>query len=289
MILRATHRTRYTYGSPSSGSHNEVRLKPLTDSSQTCRSFLLEVTPRAPIYTFEEIGGTVHHFTVNEPHTELDILATTEVETKLSDPFQDLNLIHDDWSYLDSRNTQDRYAEFLAPSPYIRPTEGAMALATSVRAETTGGIASFLLNLNRCIYESFAYDPDVTHVHSTIEEVLELRAGVCQDFAHLMIGCCRSIGLPARYVSGYLYSQRGSGIRGHEAMHAWLECPMADGRWLAVDPTNNLLANDLYIRVHVGRDYSEVSPTRGIYIGTPAKSLDVSVNVERVGERAVAS
>jgi transglutaminase-like putative cysteine protease len=155
-------------------------------------------------------------------------------------------------------------------------------LSLAVRRGAGEAVVDFLLKLSRHLFESFSYDPDVTHVHSTVDEVLELGAGVCQDFAHVMIGCCRTQGIPARYVSGYLYSQQGSDMRGNEAMHAWVECALPDGRWLALDPTNNLLANDLYVRVHVGRDYSEVAPTRGVYMGTPAQSLEVTLSVERV-------
>lgn len=286
MILRATHRTRYRYATPSVGSHNEVRLRPLSDAYQTCRHFQLDVTPRTAIYSYEELGGTVHHFNINGPHLELEISATCEVETKLHNPFHDVNLIHDDWAFYESGAARKRYAEYLTPSTYVSLAPQAAELASTVRGSSTGAVAQFLLDLSHHIYENFTYDPDVTHVHSTIEEVLGLRAGVCQDFAHLMIGCCRCIGIPARYVSGYLYSEKGSGVRGYEAMHAWLECAMPDGGWLAIDPTNNLLANDLYVRVHVGCDYSEVSPTRGLYIGTPAKSLDVTLQIERIEERS---
>ena len=257
---------------------------PLTDEFQTCLEFEISTKPVTPIYSYKEIGGTVHHFGLANSHRELEIYAKAVVETRLPDPFAGLNLINDDWSVYAGEGFRSLFAEYLVASHYVSLSPEAYELAASVRARSEGSVASYLLALGRQIYDEFVYDPDVTHVHSTIEEVLSLRAGVCQDFAHLMIGCCRTMGIPARYVSGYLYSHKGSGVRGEEAMHAWLECPMPDGRWLAVDPTNNLLANDLYVRVHVGRDYSEVAPTSGIYVGAPAESLDVTLSVERVDE-----
>jgi transglutaminase-like putative cysteine protease len=147
---------------------------------------------------------------------------------------------------------------------------------------SNGVTSQFMLGLSQYLFENLVYDSDVTHVHTTVDEVLSLKAGVCQDFAHVMIACCRSIGVPARYVSGYLHSSRGSGIRGHEAMHAWVECPLPKGRWLAIDPTNNLLANDHHIRVHTGRDYADITPLKGLYKGTSAQKLEVEIRVEEL-------
>ena len=147
--------------------------------------------------------------------------------------------------------------------------------------------ASFLLRLNEHLHGYLSYDPDATHVYSTLEDVVAACGGVCQDFAHFALACARSAGIPARYVSGYLYGGPGSYLRGESATHAWFECLLPGGRWLALDPTNNLVAGDHYIRVHVGRDYTDVSPTRGAYVGCPASKLDVSVKVVELNEVAV--
>ena len=282
MIIRSRHRTIYRYSSPSVDSQNEVRLKPLTDENQTCRSFELSVSPETKVFSHEEIGGTVHHFTLRGPHRQLEIIAEAEVETLKSNTFQSLNLLEPDWSYYDLSATKQYYAEYLSPSAYIGIHPEASALASHVKLQSGVAVAQFLLNLNLYMSENFDYDKDVTHVHSTVDEVLRLRAGVCQDFAHVMIACCRSQGIPARYVSGYMYVDDGGGMRGNEAMHAWMEAAMPSGAWVAFDPTNSLLANDCYVRVHVGRDYSEVAPTRGVYIGAPAESLEVSLSLERL-------
>jgi transglutaminase-like putative cysteine protease len=258
---------------------------PLTDGNQRCLDFRIRTMPGAAVAAYEEPGGTVHHFGIRQPHERLEILVAATVETLVSNPFVGLDTEANRWSFYGPR-TAAAFTEFLVPSPYVWAHPEARAIAEKVRAGGDGSIVGFLRDLNREIHDHMDYDPDVTHVHTTIEEIVRLAAGVCQDFTHLMLACVRSQGIPARYVSGYLYGGEG-GVRGDQATHAWLECLLPDGRWLGLDPTNDLLANDRYIRVHTGRDYSEVAPTRGIYMGLPASSLEVTVKVELI-EAAVA-
>lgn len=282
MFLRLIHRTDYRYNYPARESHNEVRLMPLTDTNQRCIEFRVRTNPEVNVYAYEEPGGAVHHFGIRNPHSRLEIVAEATVETLLANPFDGLDLMGRDWGFYAAPATQAAYTEYLVPSRFVPTHPVATQIAEEVRAESDGTVAGFLLALNRAIHDRMDYDPDATHVHSTLDEVVRLQAGVCQDFTHLMLACARSQGIPSRYVSGYLYVGAAAGMRGDQATHAWLECLLPDGRWLALDPTNNLLANDRYIRVHTGRDYSEVSPTRGIYVGVPASALDVSVRVEQV-------
>jgi transglutaminase-like putative cysteine protease len=277
MFLQATHRTRYEYRYPSVDSHNEVRLMPITGPTQRCISFSLDVHPGAPVFSYEDVGGVVHHFGIREPHLSLEIVANAIVETFDVNPFSALNLVAPDGDFYSLSTTKDAWAEFLSPSPYVRLVPEAAQIARRVHRSGNGAVARFLIDLNRHLFELLDYDPGATDVHSTVEEVLIGRAGVCQDFAHLMVACCRSEGVPARYVSGYLYG--GEGLRGELGTHAWVEALLPDGRWLALDPTNDLLANDHYIRVHVGRDYSDVPPTRGIYVGSPATKMEFGVTV----------
>lgn len=280
MLLAAVHRTLYRYPVPATDSHNEVRLMPLTDACQTCHSFRLRVAPHARVHHYREPAGTVHHFTLREPHSTLEVEGTAVVETHLSDPLHGVNLVTPDLDHYSQESVRQAYAEYLAPSPYVGIHPEAAEIAEVTRRRSNGSVADFAIVLNRMLHELLEYDPDVTHVHSTVEEVLRLRAGVCQDFAHAMIAICRAIGIPARYVSGYLYYRISEPVRGAQATHAWVEVPLPDGRWFAMDPTNNLLANDHYIRVHTGRDYRDVAPTRGVYVGLPAETLEVSVTVE---------
>ena len=282
MILRATHRTLYSYSMPSIESQNEVRLMPLTDASQTCIEFRLSINPHCRVFSYDEPGGTVHYFGVRSAHPLLEIVAEALVETHLENPFEGLNLLEHDWDFYELKSTRQANAEFLAESPYITLNDEVREIATQVRKTSNESVTDFLLRLARWIHVSLTYDPDATHVHTKLHEVLVIRAGVCQDFAHLMIACCRILGIPSRYVSGYLFVGGADGMRGEQATHAWLECLLPSGRWLAVDPTNDLLPNDRYVAVHTGRDYSDVTPTRGVYVGTPAKSLDVSVSIDRL-------
>jgi len=219
----------------------------------------------------------VHHFVVRAPHERLEVVARARVETQLEDPFQDLDLFQKDWSFYASEETRQAYAEFLAESFYVKLIPEVREIVRRVRKDGQS-VTDYLLDLNAHLNWLLSYDPDATHVHSQLEEVLSLRAGVCQDYAHLMVACCRAVGIPARYVSGYIYG--GEGIRGEQATHAWLDCPLPDGRWLGLDPTNNILANDHHIRVHLGRDYADASPFKGVYVGPPSSSLEVSVAVE---------
>lgn len=280
MQLQIRHTTRYRYRSPSLESHNELRLAPLSDVNQTCREFRLEVNPHAKIFAHREVGGVVHHFNIREPHEELEITARAVVDTWTHNPFHALNLLEDDFAFYQRDATRQAFVEFLTPSRYVPASDEAREIAGRLR-QPGQSVATFLLNLNRHLHEWLEYDPDATHVHSTLPEVLEKRAGVCQDFAHIMLACARSQGIPTRYVSGYLYVAQGSGMRGDQASHAWVECLLPDGRWLGIDPTNNLLANDRYVKVHVGRDYADCSPVKGIYVGRPAERLTVVVEIQR--------
>ena len=280
MLLRALHRTTYRYPFPSRESHNEVRLMPLEGPEQRCLAFELRTDPPAKIFSYREQGGTVHHFVVRTPHTALTIEAEATVETLLEDPFAGLNLIEDDWAAEGA--LAERYPEFLASTPRVPVLDAAREIAAGVRAEGPS-VADWAIALGERIHDLLAYDTDATHVETPLSYVIEHRVGVCQDFAHLALACLRARGVPARYVSGYLYSG-DEGLRGDAATHAWVECALPGGRWLGIDPTNRCLANDHHIRVHTGRDYDEVPPTRGIYTGPLAERLEVGVSVTRSGE-----
>lgn len=279
MTLRISHRTLYDYAIPARRSQNEVRLMPLDDAFQRVRAFDLDVTPQVRVFRYDDIGGVVHTFGVHDWHDRLEIRVEAEVDTLLANPFDGLNLLDDDWDGIDNDRVRHDYAEFLAPSRFAPRHPGAEMLARAVRRPNQS-VAGYLVDLNHHLARLLKYDKDATHVHSTLAEVLDIKAGVCQDFAHVGIACCRSMGIPARYVSGYLLVERGSGMQGEQGSHAWLEALLPNGRWLAIDPTNSLLANDRYVRVHVGRDYADVTPVKGVYTGPKAK-LTVSVNVRR--------
>lgn len=278
MFLRARHRTTYRYPFPSRESHNEVRLRPLEGPEQRCLSFSLTTDPAAKVFSYVELGGPVHHFVVRTPHTSLTIEAEATVETLLSNPFAGLNLVEDEWASLTALG--DRYPEFLASTPRVPVLDAAREIAAAVPVRSS--VARWAIDLGEHLHGLLRYEAGATHVMTGLATVIEHRTGVCQDFAHLMLACLRAKGVPARYVSGYLYA--GDGLRGDAATHAWVECVLPGGRWLGLDPTNRCLADEHHIRIHTGRDYDEVTPTRGIYTGPQAERLEVQVSVERVDE-----
>ena len=250
---------------------------PLEGPEQRCLAFELTVEPPTNVFSYVEQGGTVHHFVVRTPHTALTIQAETTVETLLANPFEGLNLIEDDWRA--EATLTERYPEFLASTPRVPVLDAAREIAADVAAGPS--VADWAIALGERVHDMLSYDLDATHVDTPLSYVIEHRVGVCQDFAHLALACLRAKGIPARYVSGYLYSG-AEGLRGDQATHAWVECVLPGGRWLGIDPTNRCLANDHHIRVHTGRDYDEVPPTKGIYTGPAAARLEVSVSVERI-------
>ncbi|MCS6775511.1 MAG: transglutaminase family protein [Chloroherpetonaceae bacterium] len=294
MRLRVYHTTRYLYPQPARESHNELRLMPRSDDDQTCLDFRLSITPQARIFAYDLPSGRVHHFNYRPPHNTLTIQAEALVVTHRSDPFYFLQLTTEDRAFYQLEGVRQRYAEFLAPTPRVPLVEDADRIAAIARRQAGASTASFLISLTRALYRVITYTPGATHVNTSLQQVLEKRQGVCQDFAHLMLAVCRRQGIPARYISGYLYTgQRHEETEAHltaelpaplvsgDAMHAWVECLMPDERWCGFDPTNNLLANDHYIKVHYGRDYNDVAPVRGVYHGPAEHTLEVSVRVVR--------
>jgi transglutaminase-like putative cysteine protease len=279
MLLRIRHTTVYRYHAPVTDSHTLVRLMPLTDSDQTCLDFRLTTNPAAPVFTFAEVGGPVHTFNIRGRHTSLEITMEARVETRLANPFEGVPLLEDDWPYYQTDAVREGFAEYLAPTRLVPLEPATKPLADTARHSSDPAAASFLLSLNRVLHDTLQYDSNATGVDSTLQEVLESGRGVCQDYAHLMLAVCRGAGIPARYVSGYVLSADGVETHAEQATHAWVECLLPGGLWRGFDPTNNLLANDRYVKAHIGRDYYDAAPTRGIYRGKAEQSLEVAVEV----------
>lgn len=286
MIYKIRHSTEYRYPAPVCNSHNELRLMPLSDLWQTCRRFTLHVEPEARLFAYELPDGRVHHFSHRRPHDFLKITAESEVESCKNDPFEHLDLIGDDQGFYLQPHVYNDFCEYLDPTERV-PNDRYIQIeceqiAASARQEVlTGSTAAFLIALTKLLHREFRYEPGSTHVHTKIEEVFIYRRGVCQDFAQVMLAVCRNQRIPARYVSGYLYTGK-NGLVSNDATHAWVECLLPDGNWHGFDPTNDMVVNDAYIRTHTGRDYSDVAPVRGLYQGPPATKLDVLVTVEQI-------
>jgi len=258
----------------------EVRLQPRSDGEQRCLSFTLGVEPAANVMQYRDFtGNTVHHFDIAGTHTQVKVTAQSAVEVQSvpAPPAADSG----DWADLDALIAGNDYWEMLLPSRFAHSSPALEELAKELDCERRGNPLAVLTELTEAIYKLFAYVPNSTKVDSPIEEALQARKGVCQDFAHIMIALVRRLQVPCRYVSGYMFhrdeAEKDRSLEG--ASHAWVEALVPRLGWVAFDPTNNLVGGDRHIRVAIGRDYADVPPTRGVYKGEAQSELSVAVTV----------
>jgi transglutaminase-like putative cysteine protease len=274
------HLTRYRYSEPISESIMETRMHPRSDAHQHCLSFTLSVSPRCRAFAYRDhLGNNVHHFDIPGDHSQLTIIAESVVEHQFQ-PDVPSCLAPDAWSALDHLVQSGDYWEMLLPSTFARETPAVVELAAKLDVRRRDDPLMLVQEINQRLFEYFDYVPKHTRVDSPIDEAIVSRKGVCQDFAHTMIALLRHVGIPARYVSGYLY--RGSGDHDRstpDASHAWVDAYLPQLGWVGFDPTNNLVANRRHIRTALGRDYADVPPTRGIFRGATESELYVAVHV----------
>ncbi len=280
MLYQIRHVTRHRYENPVSESVMEVRKCPLSEGQQRCLNFTLSVNPGATIFSLEEkIGNTVHHFDIPQPHSQLSVTAEALVEIK-EFPSLPTSLTFESWQQLKDETGGFEFLDYLLPSPLIRPSALLGEFYEKVGPRPEEDPLTFLLRLQNEIATSFAYVPRRTQVDSPLDIALEAKEGVCQDFAHIMVGVARLAEIPSRYVSGYLYHRAdGSDRSSRDATHAWMEAYLPGLGWVGFDPTNNILAQERHIRTCLGRDYRDVPPTRGVYRGLSASELSVAVQV----------
>jgi transglutaminase-like putative cysteine protease len=277
MLIRIYHETTYHYAAPVSDSYMEARLRPWSDADQGCADYTLTTAPSVRLHQCRTPFAWVDFFNVLAPHDTLRLVSEATVIAMPRNPFERLDLTGGDWSALQDSEWRGRFWEFLQPAPEPDVAEAAGRMAAELRQEAGEGVAPFLIALNSHIHQSFEYDPRATTVTTPLAEVLAQRRGVCQDFSHLMLAVCRAAGVPARYVSGYLHVEDPA--QDHGAMHAWVEAHLPNSGWVGFDPTHGLLADHHYIKVGIGRAYSDVPPTRGVYRGPQEQSLEVKVRV----------
>jgi transglutaminase-like putative cysteine protease len=282
-----THVTEFHYDAPVSESYNEVCMRPLHDDRQSCLSFRLQTSPRSRSTAYRDaFGNWVHQFNILPEHRHLTVEAESVVlaHESSSPPNDSISL-----QEVDAQREEllEEHFDFVAATayvPYLLPVVGElMQLAVETGGSTVLGFAQAA---SRLIHEQFKYVKGATHVNSSIEDVLESRAGVCQDFAHLLLGVLRRRGLPARYVSGYIVprsSVEGQSnleeVIGGQASHAWAEVWVPGSGWFGLDPTLGAPVGLRHVRVAYGRDYGDVAPVRGIYKGHAGQQLSVDVRV----------
>jgi transglutaminase-like putative cysteine protease len=269
MKLEIVHGTRYRYSGPIAETVMEVRLRPMDGNGQRCLEFELDISSGLEPRAYRDgYGNNVHYFNLVRPHTKLSVTSRSVVETGVDlDPDPGEELVHD---FL-------RYRSPVKDVPGIRELASRHPIADRT---SRSAVEEALDQLTLAISRDFTYDRAVTNVYSAVDEVLELRAGVCQDFAHLFIAVARSMGVPARYVSGYIHAARGSGVA--TASHAWAEAWVPGRGWVGYDATHPIRTSDHHVRLAVGRDYSDAAPTRGIYVGSASGTMEVTVRTRVV-------
>jgi transglutaminase-like putative cysteine protease len=280
MFYSVRHITRYRYDAPVRESVMQLYVQPKSEGAQRLQSFQVATTPRAALQAYtDHFGNAVYHFDVPGVHHELTVEADAEVETQAM-PAPPEWVDASAWSALDSRQTKGEHFDMLEQRGLAHATSALAEFLKEKGLAKTSDPMTTLRRLNRALFEAFAYSPEATEVDSPIDVALGKRKGVCQDFAHIMIATARLWGIPARYVSGYLYTKREAGDRSAaDATHAWVEAFVPTCGWVGFDPTNNVLAGERHIRVALGRDYNDVPPVRGVFRGPANSELAVAVSV----------
>lgn len=258
-------------------------MHPRSDAWQRCFTFQLSVSPKARIFSYtDHLGNIVHHFDIPAHHRQLTIIADALVDVEPpADPPPSLG--SGAWGELDRMIEAEDYQEMLMPSTFARPTPALDALARELNADRRGDDPLVTMrSLCAGIHDTFDYVRKSTAVDSPIDEALESRKGVCQDFTHILIALARGLRIPCRYVSGYLYSSKTDPQPGQPAdgaTHAWVEAMLPGLGWVGFDPTHNCLAGERHIRAAIGRDYADVPPTNGTMKGPAKSELQVRVRV----------
>ncbi|HEX8116529.1 MAG TPA: transglutaminase family protein [Pyrinomonadaceae bacterium] len=285
MHLSISHTTKFRYSTPITESIMELRMQPLTEGPQRCLKFDLGLKPSARAASYRDhLGNAVHHFDIPGRHTQLVINASSLVETlPREEPPESLS--SDAWAELDALVEGGDYWDMLMPSRFARQSEALLGFAREIDLTRREDPLTVLRGLNAAIYNAFEYVPQSTSADSPIDDALVARRGVCQDYTHIMIALARSLRVPCRYVSGYLFHRVEYNDRSaQDATHAWVEALLPRLGWVGFDPTNNLPAGQRHIRVAVGRDYSDVPPTRGVFKGAAESELSVAVQVKPAEE-----
>ncbi|EPY02234.1 transglutaminase family protein [Magnetospirillum fulvum] len=289
MKYRVRHLTRYHYGAPVSLSHHAAHLRPRGDSSQRHHGVDLDITPFPAVLKDDRLdyfGNPTTFFTIQEPHTTLEVEVRFVVETHAPPPLPADG--GGPWETTRDRLTAgtgagiERSLDFLHASSQV-PLLAQAAAYAAPSFPPGRPLAEAVLDLVRRIHTDFVFDPDATSVGIPLAEVFSGRRGVCQDFAHVGIACLRATGLAARYVSGYIRTLPPPGqekLQGADASHAWLSVFLPGWGWLEVDPTNDMIAGEDHVVVAWGRDYDDVSPIRGVVLGGGDHHVEVAVDVD---------
>ncbi len=282
---RLVHVTEFTYDGPVSESYNQVWLRPRQDDRQSCLSFRLTTDPHSRASSYVDPSGNwVHRFNITAEHRRLRVEAESVVlvQQPVPMPAETIPLTALD----DYAEELDEHYDLLAPTSYVPHSPGLAELVELAGQESDGTAGGYARAASLLVHGRFRYEKGATHVHSSIHDAMATGAGVCQDFAHLLLALLRMRGLPGRYVSGYLAPERSgaysSGMEeviGGMASHAWAEVFIPGAGWFGLDPTAGRDVDLRHVRVAYGRDYGDVAPVRGVYKGHAGQRLSVDVRV----------
>ena len=285
MKYAITHKTQYTYSQAVPVSHNAVHLKPRSVGEQSCYDFRLVIQPEPNDISDQRdvYGNSSTYFSIEQAHLGLSVTAISHVTVRPKEPPKS----NDAWEGIVRQLREERsdetleVAEFACPSERVKPFQ---QLSDYARQSFPEGrpLLEAAIDLTHRIYTDFHYDPRATNVSTPITTVFKNRRGVCQDFAHLQLACFRSLGLAARYVSGYLRTIPPPGeerLVGADASHAWVSVYCGEAGWVDLDPTNDVIPAQDHITLAWGRDYNDVSPIRGVILGGGTYRMNVSVDV----------
>jgi transglutaminase-like putative cysteine protease len=275
MIIEVQHETRFDYDGPVTEWVTEARMEPASDADQTCHSFHFEVAPTTQVFRYlDGFGSRVHHFNLSCVSGPVRILAAAIVEThpRPRNVAKSRSLFP-----IDSESAGLEVLHFLDFHGPVRSGPKLNPLLDTLRPTPGKKLDDLLAQVSEYIHTHFEYARDVTLASSPIDDLLAHRKGVCQDFTHLMIAVLRSFGLSARYVSGYIHRPNKQ-----SQSHAWCEVWLPDLGWVGIDPTNNCFVNDHFVKVAIGRDFTDVPPNRGVYRGTAAERIFVRVETRQL-------
>ena len=273
--FNVVHITKYIYPSEVTDSANQIILYPKSSDLQQVISNKIYISPFAVVETFHDyFGNEVGMFTIIDPHHELEIKVDLVVETL---PIPEINQtlsVEAQWNSLDSLKFEYPYVDFLQKELFTCKDE--IQKVFSKLINTDMNIHDVVFALSNFIFNNFSYTQGITNIETTVDEIWKIRAGVCQDFAHLLIEMLRLLNIPARYVSGYI-SPSNIEMRGEGATHAWVEAYIPEIGWKGIDPTNDCWQTDRHIIIATGRDFRDCTPVKGTYKGPSDNILTVSV------------
>jgi transglutaminase-like putative cysteine protease len=279
-VFQIHHVTTYTYDRPVRDSANQIQIYAYPTAHQIVQKHDLNITNSPAVETFTDYwGNTVGWFTVNEPHQQLviDSQMVVNVSAFSSQENPVLNSKLTDWDLLRGRIQTDIHLLDLSKPEKLKSEAAMQAMLKELRhARDTPAV--FIQRCSEYIFEKFEYRKGITTVETTVDEILEHRSGVCQDFAHVLLEMLRASGIPARYVSGYICPNR-DGLRGAGATHAWVEAHLPSVGWVGIDPTNNVWVSDQHVLLSVGSHFRDCSPVRGTFKGPANQTLSVYVSV----------